>query len=489
MTSNISDPKKNEESRASSPNTTTNYSKIHNIIAIGSPSRDSLCCDSEFPKMKSILVEPPQIALPSNLSVDDGIQLGCSRPILKKCDVHKASVFCSRNFGRGRKQANDTSAKGSILSEPKVTMPEGDINTKKTLSSNWKVANSSLRPPPEHFILEKTSRFVCCTNATLISTRISDCLRDRSIEATFDDVKAKAKCMTADFVKFHIRLFLGTDEYNTGIIVEIQRRKGSAISFMRDCRAILNSAEGEEWEPQVYHMNSIKQPIQEMDIFKHMKIRGIGIEEAMEQQELSIDHVIDHLRRLFRHNDKANNGILGLEYLRALTDQTKTSIETSQNIIKSILNNKNIEVLNNIISIVQFNIALYPGNNGSDDHRFATLAKLRHLALAVLSNILEVTSANAGGIERLLENNSWFIEGFIPILIHLLKQSKSHPHDSFLAAKALHLLVYASEEAKFKAHDVGGALGAIDEAIQFGKSHHILLAEESARCKISLECN
>ena len=111
-----------------------------------------------------------------------------------------------------------------------------------TAGSKWLV--QQLEPLPAGFPLERSSRRVNATGS-IVAERITACLFERSIETEYNDVEGKAKCRTLDYVYFRIRLFASSDDTDSiTTIVEVQRRKGSAFNFMKDCRAILDAAEG-----------------------------------------------------------------------------------------------------------------------------------------------------------------------------------------------------------------------------------------------------
>ena len=100
---------------------------------------------------------------------------------------------------------------------------------------------------PDFHPLERTSVFVPnVMNPSEVTMRISDVLRDRSIDASFDNDKAKAQCTTMEGVEFRVRLYVGRGEYKHGVIVEVQRRFGTSNSFHDDTMAILNAAEGKD---------------------------------------------------------------------------------------------------------------------------------------------------------------------------------------------------------------------------------------------------
>lgn len=101
---------------------------------------------------------------------------------------------------------------------------------------------SSVPTLPEFHSLERTAVFVPTTIPSDVSSRISVILRERSIEAQYDDAKAKVKCTTAEGVDFRIRLYRGRGRYSHGIIVEVQRRFGTSLVFHNDTISILDGA-------------------------------------------------------------------------------------------------------------------------------------------------------------------------------------------------------------------------------------------------------
>src|SRR3569832_1299863 len=114
-----------------------------------------------------------------------------------------------------------------------------------TSVASWNVKSEDLELVPEDYPLERTHREIMDTDVSVISNRISLALSSMSVEAQFDCENAKAKCKTGDYVGFRIRLYAGS-ESGQPVVVEVQRRCGSASSFMQTCRAILLAAEGKD---------------------------------------------------------------------------------------------------------------------------------------------------------------------------------------------------------------------------------------------------
>lgn len=121
--------------------------------------------------------------------------------------------------------------------------PSSTFKKERSTPFSWKL--SAVPVLPEFHPLERTATFVPNAMPAEIASRISDVLRERSIEAQYENEKAKVKCTTAEGVDFRIRLYRGRGRYNHGIIVEVQRRFGTSFVFHNDTQAILSGARGD----------------------------------------------------------------------------------------------------------------------------------------------------------------------------------------------------------------------------------------------------
>ena len=142
-----------------------------------------------------------------------------------------------------------------------------DNNNSETLAAPTTTSTSPFSPvsvstipslPSLNYPLEKTSVYIPSQqilSPSIISQRIVSILQQRSISATYDTSNAKVDCITKTNVEFRIRLYnnnnnkgrtiTGDNNNNQhGIIVEIQRRNGFNLSYMKDVHAILDAAVG-----------------------------------------------------------------------------------------------------------------------------------------------------------------------------------------------------------------------------------------------------
>lgn len=348
-----------------------------------------------------------------------------------------------------------------------------NVNKSKPIpSSNWKVLDEDLEEVPEHFILERTSRVINDTSATIVSTRIADCLRNRSVEVKFSAKKAKAKCKNREFVKYTISLFQGESDEEfedcITVIVELQRRSGSSISFMNDCRAILAAAEGEDSE-ELRIRDSLTIPA---SLKSHASL------PPLPAQKMPTD--LTKLASELLAKDNIASKILATEMLCLDTDDTKTDPKLALAIAKQILND-NSPIFKSMTSTLQA------------DRRFETedesdsLEKLYFLTLSLLSNALKITD-ESGVASHIIRECAWYNDELVPILIDLLENSHTRTQDALVAAKVFYNLLGASQEVKRKAQEAGANL-VLATVHEFAQHQHLALAKESERCKILMGCH
>ena len=190
---------------------------------------------SDSNKQKKALPTFSGMGMPMNVSinVDDDIgeettrRVGGFTPTFEPVAFHTPPSMAPPSFQMG----------------PAInTAPQKAMGTFPVPKMGWYLSEAPILP--EFHPLERSSVFVPHTRPSEVSSRVSDVLRERSIEATYDNAKAKARCVTADQVEFRVFLYRGQKKYSHGIIVEVQRRYGASTSFIGDVRAILDAAEG-----------------------------------------------------------------------------------------------------------------------------------------------------------------------------------------------------------------------------------------------------
>ena len=337
----------------------------------------------------------------------------------------------------------------------------------------WQVCSDDLELVPVDFPLERTHREITA-DATTVAKRISDLLRAMSIEAEY--TCEKAKCKTNDCVGFRIRLYAGS-ETGMPVVVEVQRRCGSASSFMRSCRAILDAAEGKDVKqtvvatagPQKKLPPFMKKPIGQMKCLQTVAPKAAD-------PEVSLDNIIGMLR-----SGKRDTNTLGLENLCCLTDPVKTAPSAAVSVSKTIiLGDPKYDLREAIRSLtdcdafsVEDNVLLFK----HADH-------MRHLTLTIFANALAVCCKD-GCLTHAVKEQTWFVEYLIPSLLNELKRAESNASNAYQAAWCLQSLIAGSAIARQALIENGG-VAILEEAHAVGLRRHELLTTETKRCLASL---
>jgi len=347
-------------------------------------------------------------------------------------------------------------------------------NNRKEPKANWLVKDESLQRLPVDFPLEKTSRFIS-EKASVIANRISNCLYLRSIEAKYNDKKAMAKCSTLDYVRFRVRLFAPRKNEDEGTIVEVQKRRGDTISFLRDCRAILNAAEGD----------GVDVPSEAVPVRINFDMSSAMAGELKMKEESGEDALTKEIGSAVGLilRDELDLNIMAFECLIALVDPLRTLPDVALNACKTIVANDTKDTsaseIRGAIAALLRNGALHEDDKGdaiiSDFNE-----TLRNLSLCLLSKIF-ANLLDKECLETAIQDNiEWFLETLIPSLVDVVRNAKDFPHDALYAAECLSNLLCASK-VLLRCADEEGALYALKEAKAFGSTHHSSLANATEK--------
>jgi len=337
-----------------------------------------------------------------------------------------------------------------------------------TAGSKWLV--QQLEPLPAGFPLERSSRRVNATGS-IVAERITACLFERSIETEYNDVEGKAKCRTLDYVYFRIRLFASSDDTDSiTTIVEVQRRKGSAFNFMKDCRAILDAAEGRASSFQTA-MPPLK-PISAMSC-----LQGVKIDNDDDSDGADIKATAELLSM-----NKSDSNLLGMENLEELTNQRSTSENIVRLATKNVVSCKgdSTSIRDAITSLLQ-----HSSLQGDQSHLCTTKddtetdydERMHNLSLSVVYNALSFTAEEGSLTELIRMHSGWFHDTLISVLIRDIEGARDRPHDACLAAKCLHCLAPYSRQSIADA----GAIEALVGAQAFAADRHASLANMADR--------
>jgi len=329
----------------------------------------------------------------------------------------------------------------SKISYPTPIRRSTSITVKQVWNEeNWKLTDPLDRVPID-FPLERTHREIHGVSANDVANRISKALRLLSVDAVYDGEKAKVKCTTCDCVSFRIRLFAGGED-GSPVVVEVQRRNGSASSFMRVCRKILDGAEGSEIEVETNISRKNMPPFMTSPIGAMKCLQGLP---NVINPDIRMNAGLEKSIELLRSKQKDTN-ILGLENLCHLTDPLKTRPDLALKASKAILLDSKCSEIREEIGVMLQKDAFLPeefDNEGSMNlHHQA-----RRMTLVLLSNVLVLTSKD-GCLDDAVKASKWFSEFLIPSLLDEVKGFESSANNSYEAACGLTGLATCSELAR-----------------------------------------
>mmetsp|Transcript_10066 Transcript_10066/g.23291 ORF Transcript_10066/g.23291 Transcript_10066/m.23291 type:complete len:483 (+) Transcript_10066:559-2007(+) len=395
--------------------------------------------------------------------------------------------------------------------------------------SNW--SPRGLRPVPAFYPLEKSSRFIE-DDLSSVASRLSECLRLLSVHAVYNDENATAFLTTGENVEMHLALWKTSgSRYPSGIVVELQRRKGDSITFHRYSRYILDAAIG-DFDPVAFVEKS-GGDIANMYTKKAERMLKMQTGKTASTEEENAVIAIEIAHGLLM-KDRMDARQLGLESLCLLTDPRKTGnttaviasrvvlLGTTQGAVndegEGIMFDESPfqEIRETILSLIQLRRigdeeALSEGDDDRDgadsDDEFDVqqsqekqhMSVLHNLALAVLANALDVienfesfekdpedtkkpaalSTTSAKDIANTFMNDSKDVTSkeILSTLIQELGKAAKKPHNATLSAKCLRCLCRASDDARRRAKELG-AKNVVNTALDVGVRTHAKLETE-----------
>lgn len=380
---------------------------------------------------------------------------------------------------------------------------------------------TTLRPVPAFYPLEKSSRLVDDEPA-VVASRLAECLRQLSVQARYDN--DSAELLTAENVEMHLSLWKTPPTSTaTGVVVELQRRKGDSITFHRYCRSILDAAVGD-----------IEDELMTDDMIYSKRVQhllSMEMKQDLEEHENAI--VAIEIAHGLLMKDRMDARRLGLESLCLLTDPKKTGYITAMLTAHVVLLGSTLgvqlpgleqqpmdipldegpfhEIRETILGLVQFSRI---GEDEHDDDMGGSpesehMTILHNLSLAVLANALDVienpdrydddepedtkprarlrtASSNDVANEFLQQTQASSNKEMLSTLIAELGKAHDKPHDATLSAKCLGSLLRASDEAKRRAKELGAKM-VVSTALDVGVRTHLKLETECKKVVEALE--
>lgn len=298
-----------------------------------------------------------------------------------------------------------------------------------------------------------------------------------------------ARCFNTDFCRFNVRLY-STDD--GAVLVEVHRLCGDAVSFMRDCRAVFQAAEGKSGK-QIEQEEDVplilRYPVSQMKFLGSLSLTPTSQEDYVLALKSTSDLLSSHM---------SDSNMLGMESLVVQSDPIKTDRTSALNVARRILSPTDVDnyggfnLHNHLMSILR--------NNEGDVVRGAEdslsmredwtpqaehVAKLRTLALVALSNALELFSSENLLSSTISTDLEWYISVLIPTLVHDLNTANENPHDACYASRCLSTLVKSSVNLACQMRDIG-CLDAVKNAEKVGTREFAMLTQDARACHNSL---
>ena len=371
--------------------------------------------------------------MPMNINPSVGVNHGVGDEVTRRVGVFQPSFESISSFQPPMMAVTDSQIN---LTQNKGT-PRPAYEEAKPDSGAWRLER--IPSLPDFYPLERTSVFVPnVLHPSDVAMRISDILRERSIDAIYDSDKAKAQCTTMEGVEFRVRLYGGRGEYNHGVVVEVQRRFGTSNSFYNDTMAILNAAEGKKLlqsTANVSSMGSNNLPL---------------VEDCTSTSMESASPSLAMISKMFNHKEPDAH-FLALQTLTSMTDTAKIGQNTARSVSEELF------LLDNDSNAGSTVLSLIMDKQDEED-----IFKLRTMALTVVANAFEAVEGHVPTVVK---------EQLRRTLLHELRNAKENPRNAVHAARILYFYVPQDNgsdvhSALEVAHEVGTQRNALLE-------HHV----------------
>jgi len=336
-----------------------------------------------------------------------------------------------------RKIKYSSSGLSSTSSKSKHVLAYGDPKDTKYVWNLTKVPDL-----PEFQSLERTTVLVPDSSPAMVSSRVSSILRERSIQATYDDELAKVKAITSDGVDFRIRLYRGRFKGNFGIIVEVQRRFGTSFQFHSDSQAILDAVQGKT--PAPVRKSIIPEVSQDL-----LDSDDEDVPPPPPSGSSSSLFMVERMLSLPGFDAR----YLGLQTLSALVDPQRMSLQTARQTALTLFKTESA-VGDEILSYISRR------NNKDESHTL-----LRVMALGILANAMKASGVVPEALRLSLRQ----------VLLQDLLNAKDNTNAALLAVKCMEYFIRGD-------HDTIELHEAFEAARKVGEERHLALMEQAQRC-------
>ena len=226
-------------------------------------------------------------------------------------------------------------------------------------------------------------------------------------------------------------------------MVEVQRLCGDALSFMKDCRALLDAAEGkfegtaniEDEKPMWLQL-----PVSEMEFLKTAPPLPPAMSAEPEHEAESVRVTSDLLASRL-----SDANMLGMESLVIQTDPAKTPKSTAVAACRMVLvhdhpGNAPFSVHNYVMSLLIYGDESsrgFPEDSALEEHS----SRLRNLAMSTLHNALSLLRDESDLRDSIDPNLEWYESVLVPRLLDDLSGASDSPFDACYASRCLTALL------------------------------------------------
>jgi len=331
------------------------------------------------------------------------------------------------------------------------------------LSSLWNVREHNVRTLPSFYPLEKSAVLVPHSSAPIVAAHITTVLQARSIAASYDAENAKVDCVSKFHVDFRIRLYRGRGEYSHGIIVEVQRRSGSDLSYIQDVYAILDAVEGKKVEDCGLEIAPIY--CEENEVISNMDDEGeISIENSVASLQVISDILCSQGGNAGGLTvERRDFAMASLSSLTSLERMGQRAVHLSNELIKS-------EAHADLRNFVFTNLSQDPKQNPQ---------RLIIYSLEILANVANCSRSPSRLVDLLSQNEySIYHE-----LIHNIENAPSNPREADLSCVILKNVCLSQAITNSMPRNFRERLfAALTNAVNFGGVCHAELQGHSQQC-------
>lgn len=296
--------------------------------------------------------------------------------------------------------------------------------------------------------LDLMSVFVEHVSVGEVAQRVAQVLKDRSIQAHYDESNATITCLTSYNLDFKIFLYRGQKQYSHGVIVEVQRRSGASFRFANDAQAILDAAQGR---------NTMVPGPPPLSSTAEMPLVSDSDNDEDGPQETTSLSSLDFCWKMIDHHAYEPQ-LLGLQTLMSLTDKARMGTATAAKVSAAIVQPNN-QIGAKLVALVNDKS---PTDEGTG---------LRTLAMTILANVIRSVDGNINQTMR---------DAVRPILLQELMAAEKTPQMAYLAATCLEPLLHGDcNRSEFSS--------VLATACRVGEAKHTGLLNQAKQCMQKVE--